>query len=1202
MTIRIYALAKQLKKTSKELLEVCPKLGISGKANQLASLTAPEVEKISAYFSGTSSDGASGDKNKPVMIPPKSIPASEKKVHSIPVITVPRAGRLSHLFGGGLGRQRVGSGSEVTSNANQQVSDDSSVQTLDGAESKVNETEPNTNNVPVGAGERSRVDSLQRNDAHASSTFEEGGRVESNVSEVQTSDKTRTADDATTGDAPEGDSGRTLEGTVTTSVDVKASNDAQLVAEQGSSTQEVDVVRTTDNLETVETDERTVSVVVPSVPDTSPNGGEQSSLVVPPSNEVETRDNESASQQTESVDLPTADSENKIEKATSEVASESGAVVKESVQAAGTAGNPQGKYEMPERSIPATSGGIRRVTPQITKRGQRRGKDERPSKGFVDERVTRLQPPPYAGRIIDRAALEEMKQPPMITPPSGSGRVQVLGGGTKRPNSSGNGGVSSPRSGVKVTLGRFASMPTAPTRAIPKKPEEQTAQKPVTPLTPDVINRARNAGKSVSELVNGSLRAKGGARQGGEDSRRTDGQKLGGKSGRTQGSNVGYSDGQNSRKSQGYGRGDRDGDGQEARRRNQNSQRRARNPFQVNGGDDDGYTTPRSRAAKPGRKTAIAPTVARVNDIVIEAPCTVKDFSGASGVGVAAVIKELMKLGMMKTINQTIDRETIELLIMSFELKATVKEQATLEEQYVDVAFTEIDSPESLKPRAPVVTFLGHVDHGKTSLLDRILHLHVASGEKGGITQHIRAYRIDTPRGPITFVDTPGHEAFTAMRARGANCTDIAVLVVAADDGVMPQTEEAISHAKAAGVPIIVALNKMDLPGVKRDRVIQELASNDLTPSEWGGDVEIVETSAVTGLGIDELLETIVTLSELNNLSANPDRNATGVVLEASLQSGEGVVCKALVQNGTLRNGDVVLCGAAFGRVRSMTDTLDSHKKIKEAGPSVPVSLVGLDVAPEAGSKFVVLDDISIARQIAEERSKRLREIELAGAPSHVTLENLFERMNSAKSQRTLNVIIRADVRGSIEAIRKEMGKLEHPEVKVKILQASVGGVTEADVHLADASDAIIVGFNVVPDEGARALAETKKIQIRRYDVIYKLTDDIRAALEGMLKPIEQVKELGRALVQRVFNISRVGSIAGCRVIYGVIERDCQIRVVRDSRVIGEYALDTLKREKDDAKEVREGYECGMKLKNYNDVKEGDILEAYKIEEIARTF
>ncbi|MDO5565746.1 MAG: translation initiation factor IF-2, partial [Planctomycetia bacterium] len=441
-----------------------------------------------------------------------------------------------------------------------------------------------------------------------------------------------------------------------------------------------------------------------------------------------------------------------------------------------------------------------------------------------------------------------------------------------------------------------------------------------------------------------------------------------------------------------------------------------------------------------------------------------------------------------------------------------------------------------------------------------------------------------------------------AMRARGANCTDIAVLVVAADDGVMPQTEEAISHAKAAGVPIVVALNKMDLPGVHRDRVIQELASNDLMPSEWGGDVEIVETSAVTGMGIDELLQTLLTIAELRELKANPDRPANGVVLEAAMLPGQGVVCKALVQNGTLRPGDVVLCGNAYGRVKVMFDTLDANKHIEEAGPSTPVSLLGLDIAPGAGSKFVVLDDISAARQIAEDRTKRFHESELADIDTHVTLENLFERISGSKTQQVLNIIVRADVRGSIEAIRKELSKLEHPEVKLKILQASVGGVTEADVHLANASDAIIVGFNVVPDEGARTLAEQQKVQIRRYDIIYKLTEDIKAALEGMLKPVEQVKELGRVAVQRVFSISRVGNIAGCRVISGVVERDARVRLIRDSRIIGEYVIDTLKREKDDAREVRTNQECGIKLKNFNDIKEGDLFEVYKIEEVARTF
>jgi translation initiation factor IF-2 len=389
---------------------------------------------------------------------------------------------------------------------------------------------------------------------------------------------------------------------------------------------------------------------------------------------------------------------------------------------------------------------------------------------------------------------------------------------------------------------------------------------------------------------------------------------------------------------------------------------------------------------------------------------------------------------------------------------------------------------------------------------------------------------------------------------------------------------------------------------VNIDRVIQELAAHELLPSEWGGDTEIVRCSALTGEGVDKLLETVQLVAELNELKANPNKPALGMALEAELQPGQGVICKALVQQGTLRTGDIVLCGSSYGRVRVMYDTLDSKKVITEAPPSTPVSLIGLDVAPSAGSLFCVLDDISDARSIAEQRLAEEHNTELADNQPHVTLETLFQRMSGGQTTQTLNVIIRADVRGSIEAIKKELTKLDHPEVKIKILQATVGGVTEGDVQLADASDAIIVAFNVVPDENARVMAEKKKIQVRRYDIIYNLTDDIKKALEGMLKPLEQVKELGRALVQKVYAISRVGSIAGCRVIGGLIERDCRIRVIRESRIIGDYALDSLKREKDDMKEIRDGYECGMKLKGFNDLKEGAILEAYKIEEIARTF
>jgi translation initiation factor IF-2 len=452
-------------------------------------------------------------------------------------------------------------------------------------------------------------------------------------------------------------------------------------------------------------------------------------------------------------------------------------------------------------------------------------------------------------------------------------------------------------------------------------------------------------------------------------------------------------------------------------------------------------------------------------------------------------------------------------------------------------------------------------------------------------------------------VDTPGHEAFTEMRARGANVTDIAVLVVAADDGVMPQTEEAISHARAAEVPIVVALNKIDLPGINLDRVYTGLSTNELQPSEWGGEIEVVKTSATKGTGIDELLDTLLTVAELHEYKANPKRPAIGTCLEAQQDSERGIVAKLLVQTGTLRVGDTIVCGQAHGRVKAMFDTLDEHRRVAEAGPSVPVNITGFDQAPSAGSHFYVLDDIAKAREIAAARTEQERYASLGATGfRHVTLESLFDRLDLSGEPQTLNIILRADVRGSIEAIEKELSKLEHPEVRVKLLQKSVGGITEADVTLAHASDAIIIGFNVVPDEKARALAEKTGVQVRRYDVIYKITDDLKLALEGMLKPEEREVEQGRVLVQQVFKISRVGTVAGCRVLAGVVERSSRARVIRNSTIVGDYALDTLRREKDDTKEVREGYECGIKLAGFNDVKEGDLFEIYKVEEIHRKF
>ncbi|MDO4571222.1 MAG: translation initiation factor IF-2 [Planctomycetia bacterium] len=632
-----------------------------------------------------------------------------------------------------------------------------------------------------------------------------------------------------------------------------------------------------------------------------------------------------------------------------------------------------------------------------------------------------------------------------------------------------------------------------------------------------------------------------------------------------------------------------------------NMKRRGRTNFTS---DDDEEEMGRIRWRKSHRSATTNTAAPRKSNIVLQLPLDVRTFADGIGVSSANVLgKLLMELKMPLTVTSPLDETTAQLLADSFGIPVEIRQPKSLEEILIhDVEESQSDDPEDLVLRPPVVTFLGHVDHGKTSLLDKIININVVSGEKGGITQHIRAYNVKYQDKSVTFVDTPGHEAFTEMRARGANCTDIAVIVVAADDGVMPQTEEAISHAKAAGVPIIVALNKIDLPGVNEMRILQELSTNDLTPSEWGGDVEVVRCSALTGQGIDELMETILMLAELHEFKANPKRRAKGVCLESSVQQGRGVVAKVLVQNGTLHTGDVIVCGSSHGRVKVMVDTLDLRQKYTEAGPAIPVNILGLDTAPGAGDKFHVLEDIADARRVAEERAEVERQSQLAGkVKTHVTLEGLFDSLGSQEVQ-TLNVILRTDVRGSIEAIRKELEKLKHDEVQIRILQASVGGVTEADVQLADASDAIIVGFNVVPDENARVLAEKKGVQIRRYDIIYNLTGDIKNALEGMLKPEEQEKELGRVLVKQTFQIAKIGVVAGCRVIAGVVTRDCRVRIVRNSRIIGTYAIDTLRREKDDVKEVRDGYECGIRLAGFNDVKEGDMFIAFQIETVHRTF
>jgi translation initiation factor IF-2 len=616
-------------------------------------------------------------------------------------------------------------------------------------------------------------------------------------------------------------------------------------------------------------------------------------------------------------------------------------------------------------------------------------------------------------------------------------------------------------------------------------------------------------------------------------------------------------------------------------------------------GDDD-FGSRRRRGSRP-RKSGASTAAPRKTNASIQVPCNVRAFSEAIGLSASEVLKKLLSFGMgqMPSMSTVLDRDTVELLAAELGVQLDLKTAEDLEKELL-AGFDAVDEDPALRsPRAPVVTFLGHVDHGKTSLLDKILGIDVAARESGGITQHIRAYTVDRNDKSITFVDTPGHEAFTQMRARGANVTDCAVIVVAADDGVMPQTEEAISHAKAAGVPIVACINKIDLPGADVQRVYQQLAAAELLPTEWGGETEVVKTSAVTGEGVDSLLDTLLTIAELHDLRANPDRMAAGVCLDASIHEGRGVVACLLIQKGTLNIGDPLVCGEATGHVKSMFDTL-TRRKVTEAGPARPVFVTGLDVPPGAGDRFQEVESIALAREVALERADIRRHSHLSSAPVHVTLENLADRLGADKAP-TLNLILRADVRGSIEAILKELQKLDHPEVKIRVLQATVGGVTEADVQLADASDAVIIAFNVVPDERARSLAEDKGVQVRRYDIIYQVTDDLKKALEGMLAPEKRENELGRAVVQRTFSISRLGVIAGCRVIAGIIARNARLRVIRDNRVIGDYGIESLKREKDDAREVRDGLECGIKLAGFNDLKEGDIFECYRVEEVART-
>ncbi|WP_373698608.1 translation initiation factor IF-2 [Neisseria dentiae] len=597
---------------------------------------------------------------------------------------------------------------------------------------------------------------------------------------------------------------------------------------------------------------------------------------------------------------------------------------------------------------------------------------------------------------------------------------------------------------------------------------------------------------------------------------------------------------------------------------------------------------------EPNQHAFQAPTEPVVYEVLVPETITVADLAHKMAVKGVEVVKALMKMGMMVTINQSIDQDTA--LIVVEELGHIGKPAAADDpEAFLDDNAEQVEAEQL--PRPPVVTVMGHVDHGKTSLLDYIRRAKVVQGEAGGITQHIGAYHVETPRGVITFLDTPGHEAFTAMRARGAKATDIVILVVAADDGVMPQTIEAIAHAKAAGVPIVVAVNKIDKEAANPERIRQELTAHEVVPDEWGGDTQFVNVSAKQGFNIDALLEAVLLEAEVLELTAPVDAPAKGIIVEARLDKGRGAVATLLVQSGTLKKGDMLLAGTAFGKVRAMMD--ETGKSIDEAGPSIPVEILGLSDVPNAGEDAMVLADEKKAREIALFRQGKYRDVRLAKQQA-AKLENMFSNMGEGQAQ-SLSVIIKADVQGSYEALSGSLKKLSTDEVKVNVLHSGVGGITESDVNLAIASGAFIIGFNVRADGSARKLAETENVEIRYYNIIYDAIDDVKAAMSGMLAPEQKEQVIGSVEIRQVISVSKVGNIAGCMVTDGIVKRDSHIRLIRNNVVIHTGELASLKRFKDDVKEVRMGYECGLMLKNYNEIMEGDTLEVFEIVEVARS-
>ncbi|MHB0926680.1 MAG: translation initiation factor IF-2 [Gallionellaceae bacterium] len=587
------------------------------------------------------------------------------------------------------------------------------------------------------------------------------------------------------------------------------------------------------------------------------------------------------------------------------------------------------------------------------------------------------------------------------------------------------------------------------------------------------------------------------------------------------------------------------------------------------------------------------PTEPMVREVAVPETITVAELAQKMAVKAAEIIKVLMKMGSMVTINQVLDQETAMIIV---EEMGHIAKTAKLDDPDAYLLDTEAHHDVALEQRAPVVTVMGHVDHGKTSLLDYIRRTRVASGEAGGITQHIGAYHVDTPRGMITFLDTPGHEAFTAMRARGAKATDIVILVVAADDGVMPQTKEAIAHARAGNVPLVVAVTKIDKPDANSERVKQELVAEGVVPEDWGGDSMFVEVSSKSGQGIDQLLEGVLLQAEVLELKAPRATHAKGLVIEARLDKGKGPVATVLIQSGTLKRGDAVLVGSVFGRVRAMLD--ENGKAVSEAGPSIPVEIQGLSEVPAAGEGLMVMADEKRAREIALFRQGKYRGVKLAKQQA-AKLENMLEQMAEGEVS-TLSLIVKSDVQGSAEAIAQSLQKLSTNEVKVNLIHGGVGAITESDINLALASKAIVIGFNVRADAAARKLAEASGVDIRYYSIIYAMVDEIKAALSGMLAPEKRESIMGMVEVRQVFTVSKVGTIAGCMVLEGVIKRGAKVRVLRDNILIHDGELDSLKRFKDDAKEVKANFECGLSLKNFNDLVVGDKLEAYEIVEVAR--